>query len=81
MTVPHYITSKILYVSTVKTEMIENLARTLELPLLVRSVSQVRGEGALCVLFPNPKLEIPDVLALSPIISVLTVYYFLNARK
>ena len=30
---------------TVKTEIIENHARTLELPLLVMSVSQVRDEG------------------------------------
>ena len=30
---------------TVKTEIIENHARTLELPLLVRSVSQVGAEG------------------------------------
>jgi len=31
--------------NTVKTEIIENHARTLELPLLVRSVSQVGAEG------------------------------------
>jgi len=40
--------------STVKTEIIENLARTLELPLLVRSVTQVRAEvePSRCVLSP-----------------------------
>ena len=47
---------------TVKTEIIENRARTLELPLLAR-----------CALTPNPKGEIPDVLALFSIISVFTV--------
>ena len=54
--------------NTVKTEIIENLSRTLELPLLVRSVSQVRAKGE-----SSPKPEIPDVLASFSITSVLTV--------
>jgi len=61
--------------NTVKTGIIENLARMLELPLLVRSVSQVRAEGESprSVLSPHPKLEILEVLASFSIISVLTV--------
>ena len=60
---------------TVKTEIIENHARTLELPLLVRSVSQVGLKENPLALFslPNPKPEILDVLAPFSIISVLTV--------
>jgi len=59
----------------VKTEIIDNHARTLELPLLVRSVSQVGLKENSLALFslPNPKPEILDVLAPFSIISVLTV--------
>ena len=65
------------YPSTVKTEIVENLAnfRTLELPLLVRSVAQVRAEGGSSrrVFSPNPKSEILGILLPFSIISVLTV--------
>ena len=61
---------------TVKTQIIGHRAKTLELPLLVRSVSQVRAEreSSHGVFPPNPEGEILDVLAPCPIISVLTVY-------
>ena len=60
---------------TVKTEIIGHRAKTLELPLLVRSVSQVRveRESSHGVFPPNPEGEILDVLAPCPIISVLMV--------
>ena len=60
---------------TVRTEIIGHHARTLELPLLVRSVSQVRAgsESSRSVSPPNPEGGILDVLAPCPIISVLTV--------
>ena len=60
---------------TVKTEIIGHHAKTLELPLLVRSVSQVRAEreSSHGVSPPNPEGEILDVLAPCPIISVLAV--------
>ena len=59
---------------TVRTEIIGHHAKTLELPLLVRSVSQVRAgrESSHRVFPPNPEGEILDVLAPCPIISVLT---------
>jgi len=58
----------------VKTEIIGHHARTLELPFLVRSVSQVRAkrESSRGVFPPNPEGEILDVLAPCPIILVLT---------
>ena len=63
---------------TVKTKIIENLARALELPLLVRSVSQVRFEGESSRRVPssNSKPEIQDLLVSFSIISVLTVVQF-----
>jgi len=68
--------------TTVGTGMIENLARTLELPLLVRSVSRVGAEGKSSSFFLfcplNLKLEILDVLASFLIISALTVPYLLE---
>ena len=62
-------------IHTVRTEIIGHHARTLELPLLVKSVSQVRAEGESSrgVFPPNPEGGILDVLAPCPIISVLTV--------
>jgi len=39
---------------TVKTQIIGNFAWTLELPLLVRSVSQVRAEGESSHCAPSP---------------------------
>ena len=64
---------------TVRTEIIGHHAKTLELPLLVRSVSQLRAEreSSHRVFPPNPEGEILDVLAPCPIISVLTVSYIL----
>jgi len=64
-----------LLVNTVKPEIIENPARTLELPRLVRSVSQMSAEGepSRCVFSLNTKPEILDVLASFSIISALTV--------
>ena len=69
---------KISYYTTVRTEIIGHHARTLELPLLVRSVSQVRAESESSrgVFPPNPEGGILDVLAPCPIISVLTVLVF-----
>ena len=63
--------------TTVRTEIIGHQARTLELPLLVKSVSQVRAESESSrgVFPPNPEGGILDVLAPCPIISVLTVWY------
>ena len=60
---------------TVKTEVIGHHAKTLELPLPVRSVSQVRAEreSSHGVFPPNPKGEIVDTSAPCPIISVFTV--------
>jgi len=59
---------------TVKTEIIENHARTLELPLLVRSVSQVMADNLLAAFsLPNPKPGILDVLASFSATSVLRV--------
>ena len=57
---------------TVNPEIIENLPGTLELPLLVGSVS---SEQNLLIAFcpPNPKPEILDVLAPFSTISVFTV--------
>ena len=59
---------------TVTTKIIGHHARTLELPLLVRSVSQVRAEreSSRGVSPPNLEGEILDVLAPCPIISVFT---------
>jgi len=65
--------SSFLYtVHAVITELIENLARTLELPILVMPVSQLRAEENLLPVLspPNLKLEIQDVLAPFSIISV-----------
>ena len=60
---------------TVKTEIIGHHAKTLELPLLVRSVFQVRPEGESFhgVFPPNLEGEILYVLVPCPITSVLTV--------
>jgi len=61
--------------NTGETRIIENHARTFELPLEVLSVSQVGAEGASyrCFSPPNPKPEIEDVLALWSIILVRIV--------
>ena len=68
--------------TTVRTEIIGHQARTLELPLVVKSVSQVRAESESSrgVFPPNPEGGILDVLAPCPIISVLTVAttFYLN---
>jgi len=60
---------------TAKTEIIGHLARTLELPHLTKSVSQVRAkrESSGGVFLPNLEGEILDILAPCPIISVFTV--------
>ena len=62
--------------TTIKTKIIGHRAKTLELPLLVRPVSQVRAEreSSRGVSPPNPEGEILDVLAPCPIISGFTVY-------
>ena len=61
----------------------ENLARALGLPLLVRSLSQVRAEGDLLAVIspPNPQPEILDVLASFSIISVLTIVVISRLRN
>ena len=65
---------------TVETEIIETGARTLELPLLVRSVVSAESRRISLAVFspPNLKEEILDVLAPVSIISVFTVA---NDRK
>ena len=70
--IPHDSTHQ---VRTVKTEIIGHHARTLELLLLVNSVSQVRAESESSrgVFPPNLEGGILDVLAPCPIISVFTV--------
>jgi len=59
---------------TAKTEIIETGARTLELPLLVRSVASAEGRRIFLAVFspPNLKEEILDVLAPVSIISFFT---------
>ena len=61
---------------TVRTGIIELRARTLELPLLVRSGNFFSFfYGAVMALTPYPREGISDVLARDLIIPVLTVYF------
>ena len=69
--------------STVKTEIIGHHARTLELPFLVKFVSQARAEreSSRAVFPPNPEGEILDVLAPCLIILVFMVQYWYGIWK
>ena len=78
------------YSNTVRTRIIEPEAKTLELPLLVRSGSffflfclklELRGSLFAVRSPPYPREGISDVLALGPIIRVLTVAGYLTKLK